>query len=88
MPHPPGPPSDPRRFDRTVSDWIPSEPARRYQPGSHRLLPTISHHLNVLHEVGLLDRDKRGVWVYHRARTEALASLGTLIGCPEPAAAA
>ncbi len=44
--------------------------------------PTISHHLKVLHEAGLLDRDKRGVWVYYRARTEALASLGALIGTP------
>jgi ArsR family transcriptional regulator, arsenate/arsenite/antimonite-responsive transcriptional repressor len=42
--------------------------------------PTISHHLKVLHEAGLLDREKRGVWVYYRARTEALASLGALIG--------
>jgi ArsR family transcriptional regulator len=41
--------------------------------------PTISHHLKVLHEAGLLDRDKRGVWVYYRARTAALASLGALI---------
>ena len=46
--------------------------------------PTISHHLKVLHEVGLLDRDKRGVWVFYRARTEALASLGALIGLPAP----
>ena len=44
--------------------------------------PTISHHLKVLHEAGLLDRQKRGVWVYYRARISALASLGTLIGCP------
>lgn len=44
--------------------------------------PTISHHLKVLHEAGLLDRDKRGVWVYYRARTAALASLGALIGSP------
>ena len=29
--------------------------------------PTISHHMKVLHEAGLLDRDKRGVWVYYRA---------------------
>jgi ArsR family transcriptional regulator len=42
--------------------------------------PTISHHLKVLHEAGLLDRDKRGVWVYYRARTQALASLSALIG--------
>jgi ArsR family transcriptional regulator len=44
--------------------------------------PTISHHLKLLHEAGLLDRDKRGVWVYYRARTDALASLGNLIGSP------
>jgi len=44
--------------------------------------PTISHHLKILHETGLLDREKRGVWVYYRARTEALASLATLIGPP------
>lgn len=42
--------------------------------------PTISHHLKVLHEIGLLDRSKRGVWVYYRVRTEALADLGVLIG--------
>ena len=42
--------------------------------------PTISHHLQVLHEAGLLEREKRGVWVYYRAHTQALASLGTLIG--------
>src|SRR3954462_4332369 len=42
--------------------------------------PTISHHLKVLHEVGLLDRSKRGVWVYYSIRRAALADLGTLIG--------
>ena len=46
--------------------------------------PTISHHLKVLHDSGLLDREKRGVWVYYRARTEALASLGALIGQTMP----
>ena len=44
--------------------------------------PTISHHLKVLHEAGLVDRDKRGVWVYYRARPQALGALGALIGCP------
>lgn len=42
--------------------------------------PTISHHLKVLHESGLLDREKRGVWVYYRARAEALDNLAALIG--------
>jgi ArsR family transcriptional regulator, arsenate/arsenite/antimonite-responsive transcriptional repressor len=44
--------------------------------------PTISHHMKVLHDAGLVDRDKRGVWVYYKIRRQALASLGTLIGCP------
>jgi ArsR family transcriptional regulator len=42
--------------------------------------PTISHHLKVLHDVGLLDRSKRGVWVYYRIRPAALADLGALLG--------
>jgi ArsR family transcriptional regulator, arsenate/arsenite/antimonite-responsive transcriptional repressor len=42
--------------------------------------PTISHHLKVLHEIGLVDRSKRGVWVYYRIRPEALADLGALLG--------
>ena len=40
--------------------------------------PTISHHLKVLHETGLLERDKRGVWVYYKAKPEAMAALLTL----------
>src|ERR1700678_1900721 len=43
--------------------------------------PTISHHMKVLHEAGLVDRDKRGVWVYYRSRPQVLTSLATLIGC-------
>jgi len=42
--------------------------------------PTISHHLKVLHEAGLLDRSKRGVWVYYRVRREPLTDLAALIG--------
>jgi ArsR family transcriptional regulator, arsenate/arsenite/antimonite-responsive transcriptional repressor len=39
---------------------------------------TISHHLKVLHSAGLLDRDKRGVWVYYAVRREALAAIAGL----------
>ncbi len=42
--------------------------------------PTISHHLKVLHDAGLLDRSKRGVWVYYRLNTAALGDLGDLLG--------
>jgi ArsR family transcriptional regulator, arsenate/arsenite/antimonite-responsive transcriptional repressor len=41
--------------------------------------PTISHHLKVLHDAGLLDREKRGVWAYYRVKPEALASIGALV---------
>ena len=40
--------------------------------------PTISHHLKVLHETGLLDREKRGTWVFYKARPQAMAALVTL----------
>jgi ArsR family transcriptional regulator len=39
---------------------------------------TISHHLKVLHGAGLLDRDKRGVWVYYAVRRGALAAVANL----------
>ncbi len=46
--------------------------------------PTISHHLKVLHEAGLLERDKRGVWVYYRASSAALTGLAAFIGNAAP----
>ncbi len=51
--------------------------------------PTISHHLKVLHESGLLDREKRGTWVFYKARPAAMAALGDLFtnGSPKEALA-
>lgn len=46
--------------------------------------PTISHHLKVLHEAGLLERSKRGTWVYYKARLDALADLADLISDRTP----
>lgn len=40
--------------------------------------PTVSHHLKVLHENGLLDREKRGTWVFYQARPEAMRALASL----------
>ncbi|CAA9403716.1 MAG: Arsenical resistance operon repressor [uncultured Nocardioides sp.] len=40
--------------------------------------PTISHHLKVLFEAGLVDREKRGTWVYYIARHDAMAALASL----------
>jgi ArsR family transcriptional regulator len=40
--------------------------------------PTISHHLRVLREAGLVDAERRGTWVWYRARPEALEAVGSL----------
>jgi ArsR family transcriptional regulator len=42
--------------------------------------PTISHHLKVLHEAGLLQRTKRGVWVFYRVEAATLANVSALLG--------
>ena len=40
--------------------------------------PTISHHLKVLREAGLVNSERRGTWVWYRARREALDAIGGL----------
>jgi ArsR family transcriptional regulator len=40
--------------------------------------PTISHHLKVLREAGLVTSERRASWVYYRVRPEALAGLSAL----------
>lgn len=40
--------------------------------------PTISHHLKLLHEAGLVHREKRGVWVYYKAKPEAMTAMTSL----------
>ncbi|HTW20378.1 MAG TPA: metalloregulator ArsR/SmtB family transcription factor [Mycobacteriales bacterium] len=40
--------------------------------------PTISHHLRVLREAGLVESERRGTWVWYRARRDALAAVGGL----------
>lgn len=37
--------------------------------------PTVSHHLRILREAGLVDTVRRGVWAYYFVRPEALATL-------------
>jgi ArsR family transcriptional regulator len=37
--------------------------------------PTVSHHLKVLFNAGLVDKDKRGTWVWYRVVPGRLAAL-------------
>ncbi len=48
--------------------------------------PTVSHHLKVLHDAGLVTRDKRGVWAYYRLVPGALTGLAALLAdtAPQP----
>ncbi|BCJ68066.1 ArsR/SmtB family transcription factor [Polymorphospora rubra] len=44
--------------------------------------PTVSHHLRILTEAGLLEREKRGVWVYYRLLPSAIAGVADLLTPP------
>lgn len=41
--------------------------------------PTVSHHLKILTEAGLVHREKRGVWAWYRANTAKLAELRSIL---------
>ena len=41
--------------------------------------PTVSHHLRVLQEAGVLDREQRGRWAYYRIRSDPLRQMARAI---------
>ena len=41
--------------------------------------PTISHHLKVLREAGLVDSERRGTWIYYRVQPDLLAELSAVL---------
>lgn len=45
-----------------------------------RSQPTVSHHMSLLTEAGLVSREKRGKWAYYRAVPERLAVLRAALG--------
>lgn len=42
--------------------------------------PTVSHHMKLLVEAGLVTRDQRGKWAYYRVVPEVLGSLAAALG--------
>jgi ArsR family transcriptional regulator, arsenate/arsenite/antimonite-responsive transcriptional repressor len=42
--------------------------------------PTISHHLRLLREAGLVEASRRGTWAYYRLIPEAVAELRGALG--------
>ncbi len=49
------------------------------QTGQRPKQPTISHHLKVLREAGLVDYEKRGLWAYYFVRRDRLAEAYSLL---------
>lgn len=49
--------------------------------------PTVSHHMKVLVEAGLLHREKRGRWAYFRPVEGALGALATILAASDSATA-
>jgi ArsR family transcriptional regulator len=47
--------------------------------------PTISHHLKVLREAGVIDGERRGTWVYYRVLPTTLQTLSTVLMTPDHA---
>ncbi len=41
--------------------------------------PTISHHLRILREAGIIGRQRRGTWVYYRLLPDALEHVAALL---------
>ncbi len=44
--------------------------------------PTVSHHLKILVDAGILAREQRGRWAYYRLVPETLDALSTVIAAP------
>ncbi|MQA97174.1 MAG: metalloregulator ArsR/SmtB family transcription factor [Streptosporangiales bacterium] len=50
--------------------------------------PTVSHHLKILVDAGLLTRDKRGIWAWYAIAPERLEGITALLNGRRPRAAA
>jgi ArsR family transcriptional regulator len=42
--------------------------------------PTISHHLRILREAGLVEAERRGTWAYYRLASQAIDGLRNVFG--------
>jgi ArsR family transcriptional regulator len=60
--------ADPTRLTMVASLWKANAPicVCDFTAGLELRQPTISHHMAKLKEVGLVDSEKRGIWIYYR----------------------
>ncbi len=76
---------DPTRLTMVASLWKAAAPICicDFTAGLGLTQPTISHHMSKLREAGLVQSEKRGIWIYYRLRdklpTETRKLLSRLI---------
>ena len=64
--------ADPTRLTMMASLWKAQAPICicDFTAGMDLSQPTISHHMAKLKEAGLVESEKRGIWIYYRLRTD------------------
>ncbi len=50
--------------------------------------PTVSYHLKILREAGLISSERRGTWVYYRVNPDVMARMSAVLVTPASALAA
>ena len=73
--------ADPTRLTMIASLWKADAPICicDFTAGLELTQPTISHHMAKLKEVGLVDSEKRGIWVYYRLSADLAPSTRKLL---------
>src|SRR5579872_2055625 len=73
--------SDPTRLTMVASLWKADAPICicDFTAGLGLGQPTISHHMARLKEAGLVESEKRGIWVYYRLREKLPAATRNLL---------
>jgi ArsR family transcriptional regulator len=68
--------ADPTRLAMMASLWKAQEPICicDFTAGLGLSQPTISHHMAKLKDAGLVDSEKRGIWVYYTLRSDLPSS--------------
>jgi ArsR family transcriptional regulator, arsenate/arsenite/antimonite-responsive transcriptional repressor len=64
--------ADPTRLTMMASLWKAQAPICicDFTAGMDLSQPTISHHMAKLREAGLVESEKRGIWIYYRLRAD------------------
>ncbi len=47
--------------------------------------PSVSYHLKILREAGLISSERRGTWVYYRVNPDVMARMSAVLAPPASA---